>query len=108
MNPDLEMYLQDAFKTMQPTNPKIARVMVEPEYESGAAPADAAVLRDELSSLLAAFGDVGDREITTHAGEEVTGLESCQNLHRVVRRITLHADREDGPWVEIAPPGNWI
>ncbi len=108
MNPDLEIYLQDAFKTMQPTNPAIARVMVEPEYESQAAPVDAALLRDELASLLASFHTVDQRELSTHAGEEVPGLDRCPNLSQVVRRITLHADQEDGPWVEVAPPGYWI
>ena len=108
MNPDLEIYLQDAFKTMQPSNPAVARVMVEPEYESQAAPADAAVLRDELASLLGSFQAIDKREIDTHDGEEVPGLNRCENLRQVVRKITLHADREDGPWVEIAPPGNWI
>ena len=107
MNPDLEIYLQDAFKTVQPTSALIARVMVEPEYESQAAPADAALLREELSSLLAAFKPLDEHEMSTHEGEEVPGLERCPHLRQVVRRITLHADRE-GPWVEITPPGNWI
>ena len=108
MNPDLELYLQDAFKTMQSTNPAIARGMVEPEYELQGPPPDAVLLRDELSSLLSSLQTVDEQKLSTHDGQEVRGLDRCEHLHQVVRRITLHADREDGPWVEISPPGYWI
>ena len=29
-------------------------------------------------------------------------------LNKYVRSITLHQDKLDGSWVEVAPPGNWI
>ena len=108
MNPDLEDHLQNAFKTLQPTNPAIGRVVVEPEYESEASPAAPEVLLSELKDLLTAFQLPEGHELPVHAGEQVSGLDKCPHLKEIVRRVSLHGDREDGPWVEVAPPGYWI
>ena len=108
MNPDIEQVLQDAFKTIESTNPAIGRVLVEPEYESESTQFDTAELRNELAGLLASLSGLDGAVLRSHDGLEVEQLGERPALKSLVRRITLHADSADGPWIEVAPPGNWI
>ena len=47
-------------------------------------------------------------ELSRHTGFLIDNLDKFPRLQSLVLRITLHADAADGPWVEVAPPGNWI
>ena len=107
MNPDIELFLQDAFKNLKPTIQGVARVRVEPDYESDAPLQNADQLTAELSKLLSTQ-KVDLVALGTHNGFEVDDLTKYPNLQRLVRRVSLHGDLEDGPWVEVAPAGNWI
>lgn len=107
MNPDLEVFLQDTFANLQRGNSPVPRVAVEPDYESGSSDADPAQLRAELSQLLAGQ-QVDTKTLSSHQGIELTIPSRYAELARTVRRIFLHGDKEDGPWIEVIPPGNWI
>jgi hypothetical protein len=107
MNPDLEVFLQDTFANMQRGTSPVPRVAVEPDYESGSTDADPAKLRTELSELLARQ-HVDTQSLSSHEGIEVSIPKQYAELGRAVRKIFLHGDKEDGPWIEVIPPGNWI
>jgi hypothetical protein len=107
MNPDLEVFLQDAFGNIGRGDSPVPRVAVEPDYESGTTEADPAKLRAELSALLAEQR-VEAKALSAHEGIEVAIPSKFTELAKTVRRIFLHGDREDGPWIEVIPPGNWI
>jgi hypothetical protein len=107
MNPDLEFFLQDTFANMQRGNSPVPRVAVEPDYDSGSTDADPAKLRTELSELVARQ-QVDSQGLASHEGIEVTIPKQQSELAKVVRKIFLHGDKEDGPWIEVIPPGNWI
>lgn len=107
MNPDLEVFLQDAFADMQRGDSPVPRVAIEPDYESGTSDADPAILRAELSQLIARQ-QVDTKALSSHEGIEVTIPTQYTELAKTVRKIFLHGDKEDGPWIEVIPPGNWI
>jgi|SRR3954464_15049183 hypothetical protein len=107
MNPDLEIFLQDVFNEVQSSSPAIGRVVVEPDYESGSTDADPEELRRELARLLSMqHPDVP--ALATHPGIEVQISGVYPELAKCVRRIFLHGDKAEGPWIEVAPPGYWI
>jgi hypothetical protein len=108
MNPDLEDFLQDTFANLQRGDSPVPRVAVEPDYESGSSDADPAKLRDELSQLLARQHPADTQMLSSHEGIEVPVPGHYSELAKVVRKIFLHGDKEDGPWIEVIPPGNWI
>lgn len=107
MNPDLEVFLQDTFANVQRGDSPVPRVAVEPDYESGSTDADPEKLRAELSQLLAGQ-QVDAEKLSSHEGIEVTIPSQYAELAKSVRRIFLHGDKEDGPWIEVIPPGYWI
>ncbi|MBV8832555.1 MAG: hypothetical protein JO108_25420 [Acidobacteriaceae bacterium] len=108
MNPDLEDFLEDAFASVKPTSPAIGRVVVEPEYENQLPrPGDANQLRDELARLIKEQSP-DPAGLSSHEGVEISIPDAYPLLSKVVRRIILHADKAEGPWVEVEPPGNWI
>jgi hypothetical protein len=107
MNPDLEVFLQDTFAKVQRGDSPVPRVAVEPDYEWGSSDADPAKLRAELSELLARQ-QVDTKTLSSHEGIEVAVPSEYTELAKAVRRVFLHGDREDGPWIEVVPPGNWI
>jgi hypothetical protein len=107
MNPDLEIFLQDVFCNLQRGDSPVPRVAVEPDYESGSTDADPEKLRTELSQLLA--GQKAEpKELSSHEGIEVGIPSKYTELAKAVRRVFLHGDKEDGPWIEVIPPGSWI
>jgi len=107
MNPDLELFLQDLFGNVERGESPVPRVAVEPDYESGTTDVDPAKLRSELSQLLAEQR-VDTKILSSHEGIEVDIPSKYAELSKAVRRVFLHGDKEDGPWIEVIPPGNWI
>jgi hypothetical protein len=107
MNPDLEVFLQDILGSLERGSSPVPRVAVEPDYESGSTNVNAEKLCFELLGLIAAQV-VDPRELASHEGIEVPIPNQCVELSKGVRRIFLHGDREEGPWIEVIPPGNWI
>ena len=107
MHPDLEFFLEQAFSRISPTSPQIGRVVVEPDYEADPDNADSIPVADQLTNCLQSQSLNPDL-ISAHAGQEIKLPDTEALLRKYIRRITLHADRVDGPWIEVAPPGNWI
>lgn|SRR5436309_3334950 len=107
MNPDLELFLQDVFGNIQRNDSPLPRIAVEPDYESGSTDADPGKLRSELSELLAEQR-VDTKELSSHGGVEVSIPSEYTELAKAVRRVFLHGDKEEGPWIEVIPPGYWI
>lgn len=107
MNPDLEPFLQNAFGQIERGSSTIARVAVEPDYESGSADGDPDELRNELSRLLQEQ-NADSSGLARHEGIEIPVPNGYPELAKCVRKIILHGDQEEGPWVEVMPPGNWI
>ena len=107
MDPNLEFFLERAFEPVQPTSSEIGRVVVEPDYDRSPVQADARPLVDELTQCLREQSP-DPVALKSHEGFEVEISNKYPLLSKYVRSITLHQDRTEGPWVEIAPPGNWI
>ncbi len=107
MNPEAETFLQDAFQSIQPMSTDIGRVVVEPDYDVDPSQADAAGLPGELIQCLREQPPDA-AALASHEGFELTIPPNCALLTKYLRRITLHQDKLDGSWVEVAPPGNWI
>ncbi|MFL6417267.1 MAG: hypothetical protein ACJ74Y_16540 [Bryobacteraceae bacterium] len=107
MNPDLEVFLQEVFGNVERGDSPVARVAVEPDYESGSTDVDAGQLRSELYELISQQR-VDRGKLSFHEGIEVAIPSHYPTLSKSVRRIFLHGDKEDGPWIEVIPPGNWI
>ncbi len=98
MHPDLDDFLESAFRSVQPVSPAIGRVVVEPDYDIAPDPHDAAELADQLADCLRGQTPPGDVEINS----------KYPLLKKYLRHISLHADAVEGSWVEVEPPGNWI
>lgn len=107
MHPELEMFLEHAFQAIQTTSPEIGRVVVEPDYEIGPAEHDARHLASELVQCLRET-PVDAAALNSREGFEFEVPGTYRLLAKYIRRITLHQDKAEGAWVEVAPPGNWI
>ncbi len=107
MHPELEFFLEDALKSIQRTSPEIGRVVFEPDYDIDPIPTEARQVGDELKRCLAEQTPQPDA-LAAHDGFPVALSGKYPLLSKYARAITLHADGVEGPWVEIAPPGNWI
>jgi hypothetical protein len=107
MNPEVEFFLEKALGSVQPTSPEIGRVVVEPEYEAKPIPRDAGHLASELIQCVQEQM-LDPAALSSHDGLEIQIPGSYRLLKKYIRRITLHHDKADGTWVEVAPPGNWI
>jgi hypothetical protein len=107
MHPDLEDFLENAFAEIEPTSPKVGRVVVEPDYEISPDERDSAAIAGELKKLLTVQSPETD-ELSSFDGVEAKVRPEFGLLKKYLRRVTLHADAVDGPWIEVAPPGNWI
>ena len=107
MHPELEDFLERTFEHIEPTDQAIGRVVLEPDYEVQPDAKDAGHLASELLQCLR---EVDGRVIAGcgHNGYEVEIPGASRVLRKYIRRITLHADKLEGGWVEVAPPGNWI
>ena len=107
MNPDLEFFLENAFESVQPTSHKIGRAVVEPDYDVDFSSADAAPLAKELVECISEQ-TIDPAALASHEGFEFSPPANFPLLAKYIRNITLHEDGAQGPWVEVAPPGNWI
>ena len=99
----LEDFLEDALARVQPTDSAIGRVVVEPDYDISPVDSDAAALERELRDLLSRQSPDG-AALASRQGYEVNIPADCPVLAKYLRSITLHQDRVEGPWVEVAPP----
>ena len=106
MHPDLEPFLENAFQSVEPTSTDIGRVVLEPDYDVEPSPDDAAGLPRELIQCLR--DQPPDAALASHDGYVLEIPPHCALLKKYLRTITLHGNKLDGSWVEIAPPGNWI
>jgi hypothetical protein len=107
MHPELEDFLEEAFAGVKPTASGIGQVVVEPDYDVAPEPKDAGHLVSELLQCLSEVDTSGVKD----AGQKGAELEipgAYRLLKRYIRRITLHPDKIESEWVEVAPPGNWI
>ena len=107
MHPELETFLENAFESIQPTSDDIGRVVVEPDYDLSPIEHDGRHLASELVQCLRAQNPE-PADLASHEGFEADIPGAYRLLLKYIRRITLHRDRAEGPWVEVAPPGNWI
>jgi len=107
MHPELEFFLESAVKSIQPTSAEIGRVVLEPDYDVDPERDESGELTHELKNCIAEQKPEPEA-LASHEGFPVPIGEKYPVLAKYARSITLYADRIDGPWVEIAPPGNWI
>ena len=107
MHPDLGSFFDRAFESVQPALPDVGRVVVEPDYDSSPADQDAAQLAAELTQLLREQSPE-PTALASHDGFDVHIPDRYPIVAKYIRSITLHQDRAEGPWIEVAPPGNWI
>ena len=98
MHPDLEFFLEEVFNDVQPAVPGIGRVVVEPDYDATPSAGDKERLIEELLDFIKDHPEHEDHAVPP-------GLKV---LAKYIRRVTLRSDTVEGPWVEVAPPGNWI
>lgn len=107
MHPELEDFLEAAFSTVPPVSAQIGRAVIEPDYEIEPNLADACRVAEEFNECVRRQ-ELSGGDLTSRAGLEVKLLENCPVLRKYVRRITLHSDRVEGSWIEVAEPGFWI
>jgi hypothetical protein len=107
MKPEVEFFLEKAFHSVQPTSAEIGRVVVEPDYEVNPSRRDAGHLASELVQCVREQS-LDPAALCSHRGLEIQIPGNYRLLKKYLRRITLHQDKPDGAWVEVAPPGNWI
>src|SRR4051794_23477381 len=100
MHPDLEDFLESAFQSVAPTSPSIGRVVVEPDYDCAPSEQDAVHLASELVQTLQGQTE-SPSKLTSHQGQEIEIPGKYRLLALYIRRITLHADKAEGPWVEV-------
>lgn len=108
MNPDIESFLDEVFQSVQPTSPEIGRVVVEPDYDVDPSPTEADGLRTELVQLLSKQSPENSAALASREGVELDISAGYPLLAKYLRNVTLHQDKLDGSWIEVAPPGNWI
>src|SRR5579875_3754372 len=108
MYPDLEFFLEKTFGGIPPTSPEIGRVVVEPDYDVAPDAQDAGQLASELLQCLSVKRTDTTRRLRNPQGYEIEIPGAYRLLRKYIRRIVLHADKIEGEWVEVAPPGNWI
>jgi len=107
MNPDLEFFLEKTIGGVAPTSPEIGRVVVEPDYDVAPDTQDADRLGIEFVRILRE-SKPDKAAMATLEGQEIRIPEFCPLIRKYIRRVTLHADKVEGDWIEVAPPGNWI
>lgn len=107
MHPELEDFLEAAFKAIERTSSSLGRVVVEPDYDKQPEASESAALAQELKALLEAQSPAG-AALRSHDGLEVKIPPDQMLLKKYLRKVTLHSNALTGSWVEVAPPGNWI
>ena len=107
MHPTLELFLEEALSSVQPTSREIKRVVVEPDYDAEPEPEDAESIASQLIACIEAQ-PLDSAALASSDGIEVMVTDQHPTLKRYVRQISLHSDQAADPWIEIVPPGNWI
>ncbi len=107
MNPELEFFLEEAFGSVNSTSLEIGRVVVEPDYDKSPDPQDREPLVTELVRCIQRESP-NIAELASPQGWEVKMLGRYSILAKYMRRVTLHKGPSERPWIEVAPPGNWI
>ena len=107
MHPDLEFFLEDAFRPVAQTSAEIGRVVIEPDYEVEPDPKDAGHLASELLQLVRE-ASIDSKALASHDGQQIDIPGPYRLLRKYIRRVTLHANVLEGDWVEVASPGYWI
>lgn len=107
MDPQLEFFLEDAFSSVRPTSPRIGRVVVEPDYDISPDQRERDQLANELVRCIRKHSP-NPTELASPEGYKVSVPNKYPLLAKYVRSITLHQAPAEQPWVEVAPPGNWI
>lgn len=107
MNPELEFFLENALEPVSPSSPAIGRVVIEPDYDVDFDAGHADLLRGEIIRFLQAQHP-DPAALACHDGVDTAIPPGYPLLARYLRKVTFHADKMDGPWIEVAPPGNWI
>jgi hypothetical protein len=104
---ELEDFLENAFASIHPSSSRIGRVVVEPDYNVRPDPSCASQIAQQLLDCIRNQPLTSDK-LAARGGLEANIGPEYDLLRKYLRRISLHADPVDGPWIEIAPPGNWI
>lgn len=107
MHAELEDFLESAFSSIQPSSASIGRVVVEPDYNVRPDLSYASHIAEQLSECIRSQPIAADK-LASRTGLEANIGPEYGLLRKYLRRVTLHADPVEGPWIEIAPPGNWI
>jgi hypothetical protein len=107
MDPQLEFFLEEAFSGVPPTSPDIGRVVVEPDYDVSPNKEERDQVADELVRCIQE--QPPDKTVLKSPhGWELKIPTKYPLLTKYLRSITLHQTPIERPWVEVAPPGNWI
>jgi hypothetical protein len=107
MDPQLEFFLEDAFSSLRPTSPQVGRVVIEPDYDISPDEQERDAVVNELVSCIQEHSPKAT-ELASSEGWKLTVPSKYPVLAKYVRSITLHQAPTECPWVEVAPPGNWI
>ena len=107
MDPQLESFLEDAFKSVKSTSPEIGRAVVEPDYDVSPDPRERDQLARELVQCIHEHPITAD-ELAMPEGANIEIPGKFPLLRKYIRSITLHRTPTEQPWIEVAPPGNWI
>ena len=107
MYPQLEFFLEEAFRSVRPTSPDIGRVVVEPDYDISPDKKERDQLADELVRCIQEESPLAT-DLASPQGWELKVPKNYPVLAKYLRSITLHQAPAEQPWVEVAPPGNWI
>jgi hypothetical protein len=107
MDPQLEFFLEDAFSSVRSTSPQVGRVVVEPDYDINPDEQERDELADELIRCIQEHSP-NATELASSEGSKLSVPSKYPVLAKYVRSITLHQAPIECPWVEVAPPGNWI
>ena len=107
MDPQLEFFLEDAFGSVRSTSPQVGRVVIEPDYDISPDEEERDERSDELIRCIQEHSPK-PTELASSEGLKLTVPSKYPVLSKYVRSITLHQAPVEFPWVEVAPPGNWI
>jgi hypothetical protein len=107
MDPQLEFFLEEAFSAVRPTSSQIGRVVIEPDYDISPDQQERDQLADELVRCIQEQSP-NATDIASPQGWELKIPAKYPLLTKYLRSIRLHQTPTERPWVEVAPPGNWI
>jgi hypothetical protein len=107
LDPQLEFFLEEAFRSVRPTSSQIGRVVIEPDYDISPDQQERDQLADELVRCIQEQSP-NATDLVSPQGWELKIPTKYPLLTKYLRSVTLHQAPTERPWVEVAPPGNWI